>query len=98
APFAFDKAAGDFPSGVSVLTVIDRERKKCRAWFRLFVSASGDQHHCIAGADDNSAVRLFRHFARFKRYFAAVKIYFECVNHIWSSSFSQDIDPGRMRM
>ena len=47
----------------------------------LFRHAGRDQHDRISGTNDNRAVRLFGHFARFERNDAAAQINFNFVNH-----------------
>ncbi len=81
APLALDKAARNLAGGVSVFAVIDGEREKSGSRFGLFGHASGDEDGRVPGANDDRAVRLFGHLARFKGNDPAAQIDFNCMNH-----------------
>ena len=65
APFALEKAAGNFSGGIGVFAVVHGERKKI-AVIRLGIHAGGDQHDGIAIARQNGAVGLLGNFSGFQ--------------------------------
>ena len=77
----FDKAARDFTGGISVFTIVHRERKESGSRFGLIGHASGDENNRVTGTNDNGAVRLFGHSAGFERNNPAAQVNFNCVVH-----------------
>ena len=66
APFALEKSAGNFSGGICVFTVVHGEGKKI-LFGGFVVHASRGQHHRIAIARHDGAMRLPGHFAGFER-------------------------------
>ena len=63
AAFALEEAAGDLPRGVHALLDVDRQREEVRAFARLHPADGRREHHRLAGADDDRAVRLLGELA-----------------------------------
>src|SRR5207244_6762329 len=59
--------AGDLAGGVHPLLDVDREREEVGALARLLPPLRRGEHHRIAAADDDRAVRLLRELARLER-------------------------------
>jgi hypothetical protein len=62
--FALEEAARDAPRRVGVLAVVDGQREEVDSLACVRRAAGGDEHHRIAGADDDRAVGLLGQFAR----------------------------------
>ena len=56
--FALEEAAGDPARRVGVLAVVDRQRQEVDALARVRRGAGGHEHHRVARAHDDGAVRL----------------------------------------
>ena len=78
---ALDKAARNLSGGVGVFAIIHGQREKRRARLGILGHTSGDQDHRVTGSNDNRAVRLFGHLARFDGDGAASQVYFNCMQH-----------------
>ena len=63
AALALEEAAGDLPGGVHALLDVDRQREEVRALAGLRPAHCGREHHRLAAADDDGAVRLLRELA-----------------------------------
>ena len=65
APFALEKAAGNFARGIGVFAIVHGEGKKI-AVVGFGIHAGGDQHDGVAIAGQNGAVGLLGQFSGFK--------------------------------
>src|SRR5581483_1767926 len=83
-PLAFDKAAWNLSSGIRIFTIIDGEREKPGSRFGLIGHTCGDEDYRVPGTNDDPAVRLFGHFARFERDDSAAQVNFNFVRHFLS--------------
>ena len=63
APLTLEEAARDLPGGVRALLDVDREREEVRAFARLRPAHGRREHHRVAGAHDDGAVRLLGELA-----------------------------------
>ncbi len=66
APLTLEEAARDLAGGVHPLLDVDGEREEVCALARLGASLGCGEHHRVASADDDSAVRLLREMAGFE--------------------------------
>ena len=66
APLTLEEAARDLAGGVHALLDVDGQREEVGALARLGASLGGGEHHRVASADDDSAVRLLREMAGFE--------------------------------
>src|SRR5581483_2065819 len=66
APLALEEAARDLAGGVHPLLDVDGEREEVCALARLGASLGCGEHHRVASADDDGAVRLLREMAGFE--------------------------------
>src|ERR1043166_3472169 len=65
APFALEVAARKFSSRCCLFAVIDRERKEILAFFDGSRGNRADEHHGVAGSNNDGAVGESGDFARF---------------------------------
>ena len=65
--FAFEEAAGDAAGGVSLLLIVDGQRKKILAGPRLLGSDDGNQHDAVVEAGQDRAARLAGDLSRLQR-------------------------------
>src|SRR6185437_15404668 len=66
APLTLEEAAGDLAGGIHPLLHVDREREEVGTFARLCAPLGRGEHHCVAPADDDGAVRLLREMAGFE--------------------------------
>ncbi len=66
ARLTLEETARDLPRGVRTLFDVDCQREEVGALTGLRASHCGGEHHCVAAANDDSAVRLLREFAGFE--------------------------------
>ncbi len=66
ASLALEETAGDLARGVHALFDVDRQREEVGVLSGLRTSHCGGENHCLAGANDDSAVRLLRELAGFE--------------------------------
>jgi len=66
APLPLEKAARDLAGGVHPLLDVDREREEVCALARFHTALGRGEHHRVACADDDCAVRLLREVAGFE--------------------------------
>src|SRR5205814_6236936 len=66
APLTLEEAARDLAGGVHPLLDVDGEREEVCALARLGAPLGCGEHHRVASADDDSAVRLLREMAGFE--------------------------------
>src|SRR5438105_10740340 len=67
AALALEEAAGDLAGGVHALLDVDRQREEVRAFAGLGPADCRGEHHRLATADDDGAVRLLRELACLER-------------------------------
>src|SRR5581483_521629 len=63
ASLALEEAARDLAGGVHALLDVDRQGEEVRTFARLRAALGGGEHHRVAAADDDGAVRLLRELA-----------------------------------
>src|SRR5436305_11901368 len=63
ASLALEEAARDLAGGVHPLFHVHGEREEVRTFARFHAALGGGEHHCVAGPDDDGAVRLLRELA-----------------------------------
>ena len=63
--FAAQESARDFPDGVHFFFVVYSEREEIHAFAWFFARGGGDEHDCVAVANENGATRLFGQMASF---------------------------------
>ena len=66
ASLALEEAARDLARGVHALFDVDRQREEVGVLSGLRASHCGGENHCLARANDDSAVRLLRELAGFE--------------------------------
>src|SRR4029077_5980086 len=69
-PFTLEEAAGNLSGRVHPLFDVDGEREEVCALARLHPSLRRREHHRVAGANDDGAVRLLRQLSGLERHFA----------------------------
>src|SRR5439155_26135082 len=79
--FSLEVAAGDASAGVCPLTVLYGERETVLRVLRAFGSHASGQDHRAAVPDDDGAVGLLGHLARFDGHALAVDLDFYSVRH-----------------
>ncbi len=66
APLTLEEAARDLPGGVHPLLDVDGEREEIGTFARLCAPLGRGEHHRLASANDDGAVRLLREMAGFE--------------------------------
>ncbi len=95
AAFPFQVAARDAPSGIEVLTVVDRERKERDVGFGLEIRGCRGEDACVPATDKNRTVRLFSQSTRFKGDDSTTEVDFYCIYHLLFSPDPRSQFPRR---